>query len=45
MKSANKADGVDGYQMTIVCVEATVPGKKKTVKTYRAPAGNGSCKC
>jgi hypothetical protein len=23
--------------MTAVCVEAAVPGKKKTVKTYRAP--------
>ena len=29
--------GLMGIQMTAVCVEAAVPGKKKTVKTYRAP--------
>jgi adenine-specific DNA methylase len=29
--------GLMGIQMTAVCVEATISGKKKTVKTYRAP--------
>jgi len=29
--------GLMGIQMTAVCVEATVPGKKKTVKIYRTP--------
>ncbi len=29
--------GLMGIQMTAVCVEATVPGKKKTEKQYRLP--------
>jgi len=29
--------GLMGIQMTSVCMEATLPGKKKAVKTYRVP--------
>lgn len=29
--------GLMGIQMTAVCVEAVPPGKKKAIKTYRAP--------
>jgi hypothetical protein len=29
--------GLLGFQMTAVCVETTLPGKKKAVKSYRPP--------
>lgn len=32
--------GLMGIQMTAVCVETIPPGKKKAVKTYRAPTGD-----
>jgi len=32
--------GLMGIQMTAVCVEALPPGKKKPVKTYRAPTSD-----